>query len=292
MAAITVAEALKRAFRQFSEAGVENPRQEAEILLARVTGWERLTVLLGRDRQLSVEQATAFRAAVKRRSLGEPLAYITGSQEFFGLTFKVDRRVLIPRPETEFIVEAALAWARQHHPAGEGVHAVDLGTGSGNLAVTLARLLPGARFQAVDISIGALQVARQNAAAHGVAERISWRLGSYCKPFADLDPLPRFNLIVANPPYIAGHEMPALPLPVKAYEPHLALCGGAEGMDSYRCLLGGLGKHLEPPGLLVMEIGAGQAAAVRELCLGTGLFKTLAFRKDYQGWLRVLEAVF
>ena len=291
-ALITVAEALERAFGQFSEAGVENSRQEAEILLARITGWERLTVALERDRQLSAEQAAAFWAAIKRRSLGEPLAYITGSQEFFGFSFKVDRRVLIPRPETEFVVEAVLAWARQHHPAGEGIDAVDLGTGSGNLAVTLSLLLPRARFRAVDISEGALQVAKQNAAAHGVQERISWRLGSYCEPFADLDPPPRFNLIVANPPYIPGHELAALPLSVKAYEPHLALCGGADGMDSYRCLLGGLGKHLDPPGLLVMEIGAGQAAAIRELCLGTGLFNTLSFRKDYQGWLRVLEAAF
>ncbi|HHX87687.1 MAG TPA: peptide chain release factor N(5)-glutamine methyltransferase [Firmicutes bacterium] len=287
---LTVQEALNRASAIFKEAGLEYPRQEAQILFSRVLDWDRLKVVLEANTNLSQMQADRLKVAVKRRANGEPLAYIAGSKEFYSLEFTVNPAVLIPRPETELLIESALEWAdRAGYSRGKGVLAVDLGTGSGNLAVTLAVLWPRAQFKAVDISAHALAVADENAYRHGVQDRISWYRGNYFSALSGIDPPPKFNLIVSNPPYIPQAELARLPLPVKGFEPLEALNGGADGLNGYRRLLSGLSRHLLSPGLVAVEIGAGQYQDVSGLFKSTGLFHRIEVRHDYQGRPRVVE---
>jgi len=287
---LTVQEALNRASVIFEEAGLEYPRQEAQILFSQILGWDRLKVFLEGSTNLPFMQAAWLKEAVNRRSNGEPLAYITGSKEFYSLEFKVNPAVLIPRPETELLIESALDWADQvGYFQGAGVLAADLGTGSGNLAVTLAVLWLRARFWAVDISAQALVVADENASRHGVQDRISWHRSDYFSVLSGIDPPPKFNLIVSNPPYITQAELAGLPLSVKGFEPLEALNGGADGLDGYRKLLSGLSRHLLSPGLVAVEIGAGQYNDVSGLFKSTGLFHQIKVRHDYQGWPRVVE---
>jgi len=289
---VTVKEALQRASFRYREAGLEQPREEAEILLAHLLGWDRLRLYLEGERELPPEAVAAFQEAQERRSRGEPLAYITGKKEFYGLEFKVTPAVLIPRPETEFLVDAVLEWVgKRGAPRGEGLVLGDLGTGSGNLVVTLSCLLPLARCWAIDISPEALQVARENAARHKVEHRICWRRGDYFKALEKDQPPPRFDVIVSNPPYIPGDALDCLPQTVRGYEPLLALDGGGDGLEGYRRLLEDLPRHLRSPGLVVLEVGDGQMEAVERLCRERGIFKSLAFRQDYAGRARVLEGL-
>lgn len=289
----TVEEALQRASFCFRNANIENPRREAELLLAWVTDCSPLQLLLERAFSLTEESAAAFREAIKRRSKGEPIAYIIGEKEFFGLSFKVNSNVLVPRPETEFVIEAALQWAEHcSFPSGKGISAVDLGTGSGILAVTLAQKLPDAKIWAIDLSAEALQVAGQNAIRHGVSRQITFCRGDYFQALECLNPKPCFNLVLGNPPYVCSKNMQALPATVRDFEPALALDGGADGLAGYRSLLRDLPRYLMSPGLLALEIGAGQAEAVDSICRRLNLFHTITFQRDYQGWPRVLLGLF
>lgn len=288
----TIEEVLRRASFCLRKAGVEQPGDEAELLLAHLMGAARLDLFLQRRMELPAPLKVSFEAALARRRRGEPLAYITGTREFYGLTFAVNPDVLIPRPETEFVVDAALEWAKeQGRLRGEGICGLDLGTGSGNLAVTLAHLLPQACFWAVDLSPQALRVAAGNARRHGVNGRIRWRCGSYFQAFAGMKRRLRFNLVVANPPYISRAALENLPEPVKNFEPRLALDGGPDGLAGYRNLLADLPRYISSPGLAALEIGAGQDRAVLALCREAGLFRALSFRRDYQGWPRVIEGL-
>lgn len=289
----TVGEALQRASFYLRRAKVDHPRLEAELLLSWITGQSRLQLLLDRQQRLPEEMASGFMEAVGRRCQGEPLAYITGEKEFYGLSFHVNRDVLVPRPETEFVVEAALAWARERGLAsGEGINLIDLGTGSGNLVITLACALPAARAWAVDISKKALTVAIQNAKRHGVAERITWCCGSYFQALHNLSSCPSFNLVVGNPPYVQSHAMASLPVTVKNFEPALALDGGEDGLAGYRAILRDLPRHIQSPGLLALEIGAGQYEPLQEICREINLFQEITYQRDYQGWPRVLIGLF
>ena len=289
MAPETVGEALQRASLRLSEARVEQAREDAEIMLAHLLGWERLKLYLEYRSELPGRISASYRAAVKRRRRGEPVAYITGTREFYGLSFDVNRHVLVPRPETELIVDLVLERLRvDGRPSGEGIYGIDLGTGSGNLAVTLAHLLPQAGFWAVDLSPRALRTAAANAARHGVGGRIRWCRGSYFQPLAAVQPPPRFNLIVANPPYISSDDLAGLPDTVGKYEPRLALDGGPDGLEGYRSLLADLPGYVRTPGLVALEIGSGQDRAVYTLCRELKLFRSLALHHDYQGLARVI----
>jgi release factor glutamine methyltransferase len=286
----TIAEALQRASFFLRSAGLEHPRDEAELLLVWVSGRERLQLLLSRHEPLDQDVVSAFNQALLRRAGAEPLAYITGDKEFYGMNFAVTRSVLIPRPETEFVVTSALQWARsQGWPRGEGVVGVDLGTGSGILAVTLACLLEQAQFWAIDLCPRALQVARANASRHGVAERVNFCRGDFFDALAGLDLEHHFNLIVANPPYISRKDLRGLPSTVKNFEPRLALDGGTDGLDAYRRILRELPRYLKPPAFMALELGAGQEQAVESLFRQANLFGSLSCRRDYQGRPRVLQ---
>ncbi len=257
-------DALYEGVARLRAAGVDDARLVAELLLCHVLACERGQLLARLERPLAAEEARRWRSLLRRALRHEPLAYILGRREFYGREFYVDRRVLIPRPETELLVEEGLAWALACQArSGRPPLIADVGTGSGAIAVSLAVQLPAAKICAVDISAAALQVARRNARRHGVAERIDFRQGSL------LEPLPEpVDLVVANLPYVSEAEMAALPPHISRYEPQTALAGGVDGLDLHRALLAQAPLRVRPGGALLLEIGAAQSEAAPALARG------------------------
>jgi release factor glutamine methyltransferase len=239
--------------------GVENARLEAEWMLCAATGLDRMGLYLNFEKPLNEAELGAFRAMVARRAKREPLQYILGSQEFHGLEFEVTPDVLIPRHDTETLVAEALRLM----PGARSV--LDIGTGSGCIAVALAKELPAAAVTATDLSEAALAVARRNAARNGVT--IEFLAGSLLEPVVGR----RFDMIVSNPPYIPAADIEALEPEVRDYEPRGALDGGADGLDAYRELIPAALTCLNPGGWILVEIGIGQSEAVRELFVANGL---------------------
>ncbi len=261
MKARTPLELVRLAAGYLAEKGVSSPRLDAEVLLAHVLGVPRIRLYTEFDKPLEPAEVAAYREAVRRRARREPVAYITGEREFWSLRLRVDPRVLIPRPETEVLVETCLA-----RMGAEGV-LLDLGTGSGAVALALLSERPGWRAVGVDVSAGALEVARGNARSLGLAERLDLRAGDLYGPVAG----ERFDLIVSNPPYVPSAELDRLEPEVSRYEPRGALDGGPDGLAVLRRIAGRARHHLEPGGFLAVEIGAGQGPAVRQLLEGAGL---------------------
>jgi release factor glutamine methyltransferase len=291
---ITVEEALQRASFCLQQAALDQPRVEAELILVHLMKLDRLQLILRREKELLPAVEEMFQDAVKRRAAGEPLAYITGEKYFYGYKFMVNRDVLIPRPETELIIDSALSWVgtRSKVANDNKISGLDLGTGSGILAITLAIKLPGATFWALDLSAGALRMAQKNAALHSVDARITCQQSNYCEALDMVQPRPQFNLIVSNPPYISEKEFENLPRNIKSYEPALALDGGQDGLDSYRSILKGLSPYLQVPGLVLFEIGAAQQEAVETLCHQSGLFSEISWLYDLSGHPRVMQGYF
>jgi release factor glutamine methyltransferase len=254
---------------------------DATILLMHVLGVNRVALLTYLDRELTPEQTVTFRALILQRAAGVPVPYLIGTRAFYDLDFAVTPDVLIPRPETEHLVESALQWAQGRHD----LRLVDVGTGSGAIAVTLAVHLPEARVWAVDVSAAALDVARRNAIRHGAAERITFVQGDLLEPLiAAEQPV---DLIAANLPYIASDELKTLP--VAQFEPLLALDGGADGLDFIRRLLVQAPRVLAREGLLLMEIAAGQGARVCELSAAAFPGADVTLIHDYAGLDRVVR---
>ncbi len=256
----------------------EHARRDAETLLLHLTGKNRAWLLAHLDDELPEDQAAHFTLLIDRRSLGEPIQYITGEQEFFGLPFRVTPDVLIPRPETEHLVEHALALAAEL----QGPRIVDVGTGSGAIAVALARNLPEAQITALDISSAALEIARGNAERNGVAGRIEFKRSDLLTEV----PGERFAMIVSNPPYVPTADRDSLSVEVREHEPALALFAGDDGLDVYRRLIPAAFAALEAGGFLLMEIGYGQWQAVGTLLADAG-FERIEFVPDLQGIPRV-----
>lgn len=229
-----------------AEKGVENARREAEWLLCSVTGLNRMGLYLNFDKPLNPEELSAYRALVSRRGRREPLQYLLGTQEFDGLEFIVTSDVLIPRHDTETLIEEAVRVA----PDASSV--LDIGTGSGCIAISLARRLPKAKITAIDISDKALAVARKNAAT--LNADVEFLRGPFLEPVAGR----RFDLILSNPPYITTAELASLQPEVRDFEPMLALDGGPDGMNPYRTIIAEATNHLNPGGWLIFEVGAGQ----------------------------------
>lgn len=264
-----------------SKRGIPQPRLEAELLLAHVLGEDRVRLITHDRRLLTPEQWEAYRRVLWQRGNGCPLQYITGQHEFMSLEFKVNSHVLIPRSDTEVLVEKVLALKESIFPA-QACHIVDVGTGSGAIAVSLAYYWPEARVTGVDISPEALKVARENAQRHQV--QVEWVLGDLLTPF--LDAGRKFDVIVSNPPYIASTDMGTLPLDVQQ-EPSLALDGGIDGLDYYRRLSVQAPRCLVPNGFLALEIGCDQGEQVQKILREAG-FRDIAVHRDYAGRDRVV----
>lgn len=252
----TIADTLKHASQQLRRADVPNDLLDAQTLLAHALSKDRTYLIINFNESLSANLLATYQSLIDRRSAGEPLQYIVGTQEFYGLEFEVTPAVLIPRPETELIVEETIRLAAN---LSEPV-IIDAGTGSGCIAVTLARELETARVIATDISAAALQVARRNAQKHALTDRMQ---------FIETDLLHgvavKADFIVSNPPYIAPHEIPTLQREVRDWEPHTALTDNADGLQFYRRLLDAAPAHLKPNGFLILEMGYQQAETIKAL---------------------------
>lgn len=244
-----------------AERGSETPRLDAEVLLAHAEGCRRIDLYTRFEEPASEAVRQRFRELVRRRAEGCPVAYLVGRKEFFSLEFEVSPAVLIPRPSTETLVAECLNRLRDH----SAPRILDLGTGSGNIAVALAKYLTNARVVAVDISADALEIARRNAERHHVADRVTLLQGDL---FAPLPTGSLFDAIVSNPPYIADEELPRLPIGVRQYEPELALRGGPGGLTVVERIIRQAGEFLQEGGYLLLEIGTAQEQPVRQL-LGT-----------------------
>lgn len=273
---------LESATGALGQAGLPDPAQSAAYLLRHLLATDAGGLLLRRQEQLDARQVERFRTWVARRARREPLQYITGIQEFYGLPFRVDRRVLIPRPETEGLIDAVLGL--ELAPASR---VADLGTGSGCIAVALAFHRTDLRLQALDLSSEALAVARENAVLHGVQERIRFMHGDFRAPGASLTA--ELDVLVANPPYVSRAEWEALQPEVKEYEPQEALVAGETGYEAQAELLPAALSLLGENGRLVLEIGWNQAAEVEKMAAAAG-FCDIELRPDLRGIPRVLLA--
>lgn len=272
--------------KQYFEAkGVENPRLDAEVLLCAVLKCQRITLYVDFERPLSEEELATYREYVRRRGNFEPLAYILGERAFMRNTFKVNKATLVPRPETELLVESLVRIAPLLKREGD-VKILDIGTGSGAIIVSLLDYLPNAKGVGVDISVDALIVAKENSEKIGVTGRIGFVRSDV---FSKLPLEKKFDIIVSNPPYIPAGDIAGLDKDVQQ-EPRGALDGGADGLEFYRRITAEAMEHIAEEGVLAFEIGIGQAAAVQQLCLDAGFVKT-AVRKDYAGIERMVFAV-
>lgn len=278
----TIARVLTWATGDFASRGLPSPRLDAEVLLAHVLGVDRMRLILDAPRPLTAEELRVYRDAIQRRRRAEPVAYIVGEREFYGLGFHVDARVLVPRPDTETLVDVALKRTRARDQYG---HGLDLCTGSGCVAIALAKTRPGWKWSAVDISEDALAVARLNARRHNVLHGLAFLQSDL---FAQVNSARGFDLITANPPYIPTAELPTLAPDIHQHEPKLALLGGEDGLDIVRRLVSQASRHLNAGGVLALEIGYGQAAAVVELLQAAG-FLGVETMRDYGGIERVVS---
>lgn len=280
---MTVLEAIQRSADFLARKGVDSPRLQAELLLAHVLQVPRMRLYLDFERALTAGQADALRALVVRRGQREPLQHLVGTVCFCGLELTVNRHVLIPRPETELLAEAAWQWLGNR---GAGAAALDFGTGSGCLALALARHCPEATVVAVDVSPDALAAAQENARQLGLAARVAFRTSD---GFSGLEPGLQFDLVVSNPPYIPSAEIASLQPEVRDHDPILALDGGRDGLDFYRRLARETQSWLKPGGRLMLEFGDGQSEAVAAL-LEAQDWLVEAPQEDYQGRKRWLAA--
>jgi release factor glutamine methyltransferase len=278
----TVLDVVRWTTARFAERGLGTPRLDAELLVAHVLALPRLQLYVQFERVLTPEELGALRDMIKRRQGGESIAYLTGRKEFWKFEICVDARVLVPRPDTETLIEEALA--RLGEPGDVPARIADVGTGSGALAITLAKVRAGAAVFAGDVSAEALEVARANAERLGAA--VTFVEGDLGAPLAPHAP---FTLIVANLPYIPTGELASLSADVRS-EPALALDGGADGLDLVRRLVGEAPGLLAPGGVLALEIGAGQAEATRAL-LQAAAFTDVQTRRDLAGIERVVSGV-
>ena len=276
----TVLDVVRLSTNYLSEHGSDSARLDSELLMAHALGIERLGVYLQYDRPLGDHELDTIRILLRRRGRGEPIAHLTGRREFYGRSFRVTPAVLIPRPETETLVERAIKVAREQ---GGELRIADLGTGSGCLACTLAAELPGATVIASDLSAAALAVAAENAEALGVAGRVLFVEGGWAEGLvADLD------LVVSNPPYITSAEMEELPRDV-TFEPRLALDGGADGLDAYRDLLPAVAERAPGVCWVGLEVDSRRAAAVAELSRGLWPEAVIVIVDDLARRPRVVE---
>jgi len=294
---LKISDVFNNCVQRLRAAAISDPELEVSLLLAHMLNITRTELLLAGERILTDNQCEEFERYISRRLHREPLAYILEEKEFWSLPFTVTRDVLIPRPETEQLIELTLASVSKmsHDSAGQPFRVLDLGTGSGIIAVVLAVELASVHVTAVDLSYKALRVAAHNARRHNVLERIDFVNSDW---FAGLALKNNYNVVLANPPYIARHSLEkslaestdALQPEVVNYEPRLALDGGESGIESIRLIAGNLNRLLKCGGWFFMEIGADQAEEVSAIFMETASYDNITVHKDYAGLPRVFQA--
>lgn len=277
----TIGRILKWTEQYFKEKGIESPRLDAEVLLSHILGRERIYLYVHFDEPLEPTELARYREAIKQRVQRVPVAYIIGEKEFMGLTFKVTADTLVPRPDTEILVQAAVERLRAR---GETPRFADIGTGSGAICLSILHFLPKAQADTVDISPAARAVAEENAAALEVADRVTFHTGDLLAPLAGQC----YDAILSNPPYIPDGDIAALAPEVRLKEPRTALAGGKDGLDFYRRLTADAPAHLKDGGFLAVEVGIHQAAPVATLAVPA--FSRTEILKDYAGIERVVIA--
>lgn len=275
---ITVGELIKDAANVLEQAGIEDPRREARLLTAIALNKSITEIFNAFDDQICPNDAGLVSSAVGRRAIGEPVAYISGEREFWSIPLRVSPATLIPRPDTETLVELAIEQFREKPPQ----RILDLGTGTGCLLLALLSEFPDVTGIGVDISDDAIAVANQNAVDTGLSDRCKFTVGDWAGGIDDT-----FDLIVSNPPYIPSEDIDDLDREVKKYEPLSALDGGVDGLDMYRAILAGLDGVLEPNGHLLLEIGIGQQNDISRIAKESG-FRLLTKRDDVSGIVRAL----
>lgn len=285
----TIGSSLDWAREYLAQHQVEEGFLDAEVLLAHILGQSRAYLYGYSEKEVPRQAYFQFRAMLEKRVQGVPVAYLTGLKEFLSLIFQVDNRVLIPRPETELLVELALDIAKNYlqKTSREFLTLVDVGTGSGAIAVSGAKLLPALRFYAIDVSPAALEVAQANARSMEVETRITFLQGDLLKPLENRDLTEPIDIILANLPYIPRGDIAGLQKEVGLHEPHLALDGGEDGLELYRRLIPQAAKLLREGGALIMEIGWDQGNAAREL-FNYGVWGHTKIIKDYAGKDRII----
>ena len=280
---MTIGEALRQASQTLAPHSATDAHLEAETLLMHVLGIDRARLYASLGQELPHSDVEVLTRLVNRRVRKEPVAYITGHREFFGYDFQVAPGVLIPRPESELLVEETLDFVGGRFPGGDAAIA-DVGTGSGAIAVSLALRLPNARVFAIDTSRRALEIAEVNCVRHGVEDRVHLLEGDLLSPLAE-----PVDVIVANLPYVTSAELGGLGDEIRMYEPSEALAGGADGLDEVRRLLQGAGDSLRPQGAVILEIAPAQAETAASLAGSAFPRATVELRRDLGGWDRVLK---
>jgi len=273
----TIQKLLNRVTEDFESKGIESARLSAELLLSNVLEMKRIELYTQFDREVAKEQLDRLRDLVKQAEEGEPIAYLTGKTEFYSLELDITPDCLIPRPETELLVERAIEFLRSRN--GKQV-VCDPCTGCGCISVAIARNYPDVHIIATDVSDAALKTAAKNIEKHGLKERITLLCGDLFDPIVPQLSVSKFDLIVCNPPYVSAAEFERLDKNVKDYEPKSALFGGADGLDVYRQLCEKADAFLKPDGVLIMEIGYRQGQAVREMFEQSGCFSEITVERD------------
>jgi release factor glutamine methyltransferase len=268
---------------------IESPRLNAELMVARALGLTRERLYVELKREVDPKEQAMIESLMERRIQGEPLQYILGHQEFWSIHLKVDPRVLIPRPETELLIEQAL-YLFSNGPSSGHPRILEIGTGSGAIAISLAIELEDTFIVATDISGRALKLARENASRAGVQRRITFVLGDLFGPFGRRGGKGGVDMILSNPPYVARSEMESLADEVKGHEPRVALDGGEDGLDFYRRIFGQAPSCLNDHGWLLLELGQGQGTAVLEMVRQCGAFREPELLRDFSGIERVIKA--
>lgn len=283
----TVGRILKWTENYFKEKGIESPRLDAEVLLAHVLKQERIYLYVHFDEPMEAEELAAYRECIKKRVMHVPVAHILGEKEFMGLTFKVTADTLVPRPDTEILVQAAVDRLRELQEQGaEELRIADIGTGTGAICLSVLHYLDGATADTVDISPAARAVAEENAENLGLKERVTFHTGDLLQPLQGLT----FTAILSNPPYIPEKDIEGLAPEVRLKEPHTALSGGKDGLDFYRRLAKEAPAMLKEGGFMAFEVGIHQAQAVAELAKANPLITETEILPDYAGIDRVVVA--
>jgi len=281
---ITILEAINLSTKYLSEKGIESPRVNAELLLAEIIGCKRLDLYLSFERPLAETELQKYRDFIKRRGKFEPLQYIIGKVEFYGLGLNVNPSVLIPRPETELLVENILT----QYSKEQKVTILDIGCGSGNISIALAANLPFAEVFSTDVSSDALNVAKANADKHKLNNRMSFAVHNILED--DLDGFPLFDLVVSNPPYVSENDFSTLQLEIKEYEPRIAVTDYKDGYTFFRLISEKCFTKLKNDGMLFFEVAQGQSEEVK-MILAKNNFSNITTIKDYQNIVRIIFGV-